>query len=242
MNKDEKRKESNRQYRIKHNKELLEKNRMYRLKNKEKERLRHKKYKSVNKLKIKESNKKYRKEHHQERLHYNKKWKINNKEKIATKDKERSKKYYLKNKNRIKAQTKEYRKYHKRERQNNNKNRLKIDPLFKLNYMISRSVSKSLKNIDRKKQVGWKILLGYDNIELKQHLEKQFTPEMNWKNYGIYWHIDHIVPLSWFKTEEQLIKKGWRLKNLQPLEAKINIEKGNNFVGNSRSSKNIIYL
>ena len=29
-----------------------------------------------------------------------------------------------------------------------------------------------------------------------KYLESQFTPEMNWDNYGTYWEIDHIHPLS----------------------------------------------
>lgn len=39
-------------------------------------------------------------------------------------------------------------------------------------------------------------LLGCDIDTWKLHLEKQFTPEMNWDNYGEYWEIDHIYPLS----------------------------------------------
>lgn len=238
----EKRKESEKRYRTKHKKELLKKNKIYRLKNKEKEKIRHKKYKIINNDKIKIYNKKYREINKEKRLKYNKWWKNKNKEKVKLKDNERARKYYLNNRNKIKKRTKEYRNNHRKERQRNNKKRLKIDPLFKLNYIISRSVSKSLKNINCKKLDRWNNLLGYNNIDLKDHLEKQFTTEMNWQNYGTYWHIDHIIPLSWFKTEEQLIKNGWKLKNLQPLEAKLNLEKRDSFIGHVKTGIDIIYL
>jgi hypothetical protein len=56
-------------------------------------------------------------------------------------------------------------------------------------------------------------ILGCTNLELKSHLEKQFQPWMNWNNRGLYnsqinygWDIDHIIPLSSAKTEEDVIK------------------------------------
>ena len=30
----------------------------------------------------------------------------------------------------------------------------------------------------------------------KRYLEKQFKPDMTWENYGTYWEVDHIIPLS----------------------------------------------
>ena len=57
---------------------------------------------------------------------------------------------------------------------------------------------------------------------------------MNWSNHGTYWHIDHIKPKSWFKyesTDDEAFIKCWSLDNLQPLEAQINITKGNRYEG-----------
>jgi len=42
--------------------------------------------------------------------------------------------------------------------------------------------------------------------------------------------------------EEQIIKRGWKLSNLQPLESKLNIAKGNRFCGNPKTMKKVIYL
>jgi hypothetical protein len=54
--------------------------------------------------------------------------------------------------------------------------------------------------------------------EFKLHLEKQFNQNMNWKNYGIYWEVDHIDPIENFNfTNESEIYECWNYKNLQPL-------------------------
>ena len=42
------------------------------------------------------------------------------------------------------------------------------------------------------------VMLGYTPEQLKKHLEKQFTKGMTWDNYG-KWHIDHIIPVSFFE-------------------------------------------
>ena len=53
---------------------------------------------------------------------------------------------------------------------------------------------------------------------------------MSWDNYGLYgWHIDHKVPLSLAKTEEELLKL-CHFSNLQPLWAKDNLKKGDSIV------------
>jgi hypothetical protein len=64
--------------------------------------------------------------------------------------------------------------------------------------------------------------------EFKLYLESKFTPEMSWDNYGTYWSIDHIYPLSKFNLEckeEQL--KAVHYTNLQPLPVIENIKKSN---------------
>jgi hypothetical protein len=76
-------------------------------------------------------------------------------------------------------------------------------------------------------------LLGYSVEELKKHLESQFEPGMAWENYGD-WHIDHVIPDSWFSytsTQDKGFKDSWALKNLQPMWAQQNINKGNRFAG-----------
>ena len=74
----------------------------------------------------------------------------------------------------------------------------------------------------------WHELTGYTVPELRDHIEKQFTPSMTWDNYGTSWHIDHIVPLSSFNfetAEDAGFRRAWSLSNLRPLPAKDNLKK-----------------
>ena len=76
-------------------------------------------------------------------------------------------------------------------------------------------------------------LLGYTSDDLIAHLEKQFKNNMSWENYG-EWHVDHIIPDSWFNyssTKDEEFKKSWSLNNLQPLWAKDNLSKNNRYSG-----------
>lgn len=53
--------------------------------------------------------------------------------------------------------------------------------------------------------------------------------KLNWNNYGIYWHMDHIIPQSYLpyvSMTEENFKRCWALNNLQPLEAKLNMMDG----------------
>lgn len=61
--------------------------------------------------------------------------------------------------------------------------------------------------------------LGCSWEEFFLYLEKQFTETMNWDNYGTYWEIDHIFPLS---------KGGsFHYSNTQPMTVTENRSKGN---------------
>ena len=50
---------------------------------------------------------------------------------------------------------------------------------------------------------------------------------MSWSNFGEC-HIDHKIPISWGKTEDDIIKLN-HYKNLQPLWAEENLSKGNRY-------------
>jgi hypothetical protein len=108
------------------------------------------------------------------------------------------------------------------------KNRRKIDPKFRLDRNMGSMIWRGLKK--KKNNKRWIEIVNYTIEALKKHLEKQFTPEMNWDNYGNYWEIDHIIPRSIFnyiKSEDIDFKKCWDLDNLQPLKASENRKKYN---------------
>ena len=79
--------------------------------------------------------------------------------------------------------------------------------------------------------------------ELKEHLEAQFEPWMNWSNWGRYhknkwndndpatwtWQLDHIIPqykLPYISMGDDNFKKCWALSNLRPHSAKQNLLDG----------------
>lgn len=63
-------------------------------------------------------------------------------------------------------------------------------------------------------------------MELRYHLESLFTSEMNWSNYGSYWQIDHIIPISLFLRETPIGVVN-SLNNLRPLHKDENNKKSN---------------
>lgn len=168
--------------------------------------------------------------------------------------KEYNKKYYLKNhksshyKKRIKESSEKYFKYNKdkikiKRRIWYDKNRKTInakrslylskrrkdDILFRLKSSLTASVSQCLKHKGIKKETKTLVMLGLSLKEFKIHLENLFTSEMNWNNYGSYWHIDHIIPISSGNTTIEIYKLCY-YTNLRPLEKLENILKSNKII------------
>jgi hypothetical protein len=141
----------------------------------------------------------------------------------------------LKNNDRLRAyrKTEKYKLYkiQYREQRRLQQREKRKDPIFRLANNMSRCMYESLISQGlSKRNRHWETLVGYTLVDLKTHLEKQFTPEMNWNNYGKYWHIDHIIPRSFFKydsLESDEFKKCWSLTNLRPLYWIDNLSKGN---------------
>ena len=100
------------------------------------------------------------------------------------------------------------------------------DPKKHLNMVMRVSVRQCLKG--EKKNRSTFDLVGYSVNQLKRHIEKQFSEGMTWENWGIVWHIDHIIPLSAFnftKPEDPDFRRAWALSNIRPLWAKDNLSK-----------------
>jgi len=84
-------------------------------------------------------------------------------------------------------------------------------------------LNNTLKRLGTKKEKSTIELLGFSAFELKEHIEKQFTDGMSWENYG-RWHIDHIIPVSYFNKNEKVCVVN-SLSNLQPLWELDNLRK-----------------
>jgi hypothetical protein len=83
-------------------------------------------------------------------------------------------------------------------------------------YLITHNITKKNKTFN---------IVGCSPQSLKEHLEKRFVDGMSWDNRS-EWHIDHIIPLSSAKTEEELYGL-CHYTNLQPLWAEDNLKKSN---------------
>jgi DNA-binding TFAR19-related protein (PDSD5 family) len=205
---------------------LKEKNREYRIKNPEKIKNNAKLWAEKNKDYVREKQKQYQREHKEQfsgyqKKHYNKnKQKINQKNKVyadAHKEETRERGHRWRINNPEKA----------REVQRRHGQKVRSTAMGRISENISSEISRSMKR-GPKGRGHWEELVGYTKAQLKRHLESLFTPEMSWENYGSYWHIDHIIPISVFNfsTPEDIdFKKAWSLSNLQPLNAIDNMKK-----------------
>lgn len=147
----------------------------------------------------------------------------------------KSKENYSKNRDKKLEYQIEYQKNNKEKRNIYLIERRKNDPLFKLITNIRNLINNSFLIMNYSKKSRTQEILGCSFIELKSHLESKFEYWMNWENRGLYngelnygWDIDHIIPLSSAKNEEDLIKLN-HFNNLNPLCSKVNrdIKKNN---------------
>jgi len=178
-------------------------------------------YKVNNKDKIKEQIKKY----NLKRNGQKKEWANQNKSKI----KDSRKKWLLKNSENRLEYLKEYNKeYYKKNKETRleyskikQKEYRKTNPLYKLKSNLRRRINRYLTS----KSKSTEQILGINYNDFIIYFEKKFTDGMSWENQG-RWHIDHIIPLSYAKTQEELIKL-CHYTNLQPLWSKDNLKKSN---------------
>lgn len=103
---------------------------------------------------------------------------------------------------------------------------------------LRNSISSRMSSLLSKRQIikiELESKLPWTITELIIHLESKFKPGMTWDNYGKNgWHVDHIIPDSWFNynsTNDEGFKNSWALSNLQPLWASENLSKSNKWVG-----------
>jgi len=182
-------------------------------KNKEKIKAMAKVYYVKNKEKHNELSSIYREEN-KEKI---KKLKQNNYQKNKEKINKKSKEYYTKNKGEILKKNKIYR-----------KNRCIKDSTYNIRLKVRNIINKSFYRNGYIKKSRTHEILGCTFEEFTLHLESQFKDWMNWGNRGLYngtpnygWDIDHIIPLSSAKTEDDVIKLN-HYTNLRPLCSYVN--------------------
>lgn len=205
--------------------------------------------------------KKYRDEHADERrekyrewylkkgVEYHKQWRLNNPDKVkASSDKyrkkldtprrETSRVWREKNKEKIREYNMDHREIFRRaaikwRASNIEKAKLNVSKWRRLHPedgAMRRIVQHMLSISECKKESKSYKYIGCSPGFLRNHIESLFKPGMTWSNYG-EWHIDHIVPLSWWDTknypEHLYVASHWT--NLQPLWAIDNRSKNNRY-------------
>jgi 5-methylcytosine-specific restriction endonuclease McrA len=101
----------------------------------------------------------------------------------------------------------------------NRRKRWSEDPEFKLILGLRSRINECIKKYNFNKKDKSINELGCSIKEYIIYLESKFTSNMSWGNYGTYWEIDHIIPLS---------KNGsFHYTNTQPLTITENRKKGN---------------
>lgn len=182
----------------------------------------YKEYAEKNKDRIKEYLKNYSKEYRKENKD---KLRINsNLYNKSEKRKQYIKEYNEKNKEKLREKRNKYR-----------NERRKNDILFIIEERVRNTIRKQFMKIGYKKSKRTSVILDCSFECFKKYIEGQFEPWMNWDNYGKYngelnygWDLDHIIPISSAKNEEQIYKLN-HYTNFQPLCSKINrdIKKAN---------------
>jgi hypothetical protein len=97
-----------------------------------------------------------------------------------------------------------------------------------INYRLKKSLAARLRTVLVKDNSTMNYI-GCNIQYLREWFEYNFTPEMNWTNYGSYWSIDHIIPVKKFdltKDDDKL--KCWNWSNLTPVTVAYNSSKKNN--------------
>lgn len=142
----------------------------------------------------------------------------------SAQNKEKRLEYNKNNKGKIR----EYNNKTKKHRLNYYNNRYKNDNLYKLKSIIRSRINESLKKKGYDKNNKTIVILGCTYQEFKLYLESKFESWMTWENQGLYngelnygWDIDHIIPISSAKNEEEILKLNY-FSNLQPLCSKVN--------------------
>jgi hypothetical protein len=157
-------------------------------------------------------------------------------EKLTDIEKGKWKYYCIKEYKSIKSKTPEYR----QKRKERIKKQKEKDPFFRIKLSLRTRIHDLLRNKTQKTNE----LIGCCGNDLKIWLTTQFSSDMTWENFGKKWHIDHVIPISFFNImnnpEEKFICFHWT--NLRPLCKYENLSKGSKIIlSDINKHLNILY-
>jgi DNA polymerase II small subunit/DNA polymerase delta subunit B len=220
-------KQYNKQHYLNNQDKLKSKHKQHYVDNQSSYKQRSKQWNQDNLTKVKQYNKQYNIDNQEKLKQQHKQYYINHKEEKIQYDKQYKAKYRKEISQYNSQYCKQYYKNHKKERAQYQVNKRKTDIKYKVAYYLRRRLWCARKT---NQKTGSAVRdLGCTIEFLKQYIESKFQEGMNWDNYGKFgWHIDHIIPLSFFDlTDRKQFLKACHYTNLQPLWAKDNLSKGN---------------
>jgi len=103
------------------------------------------------------------------------------------------------------------------------------DPRYLVRNRINSRLHALVNAIGSTKAAEFNEIVGCSGAFLANWLAQSFTAGMSWENHG-EWHIDHIRPCASFDlTDPEQQKQCFHYTNLQPLWAKDNLAKSDNW-------------
>lgn len=138
--------------------------------------------------------------------------------------------YYARNIDRCRAYAKKYREKNRDKAARRFRERRQNDVAFRILDNLRGRLNDAVRRHKTVKAFHTRDLFGCSIIELRAHLESQFTDDMSWDNYGgrrlDSWEIDHIRPCNEFDlTDPDQQKQCFHYSNLQPLWKRDNLAK-----------------
>jgi hypothetical protein len=185
------------------------------------------KYNKINALRISKRTKIYRETNKQKIKEKQKLYYLKHRTYIL----EKQKTYSSKNKETIHRYQKIHYHQNKRKKFDYYNNRIKSDNDFK----VLMNTKRYIRNIVKNNKIGSNNDLICCTIQqYRNNLETQFKVGMNWENYGKVWHVDHIIPVSFFDVSDLTEQKlAFHWGNTQPLFTKENLEKSDKIPENT---------
>jgi hypothetical protein len=140
--------------------------------------------------------------------------------------KKQNKRYHYENGGKEKAVV--YRKENRESINNSINNNKKKNPCAKIISNMRTRIYQFIKgdnNIDG--TVSKSKIIDMTRDDYKKWLERDFTDDMNWDNYGIKWVVDHVIPCKEFDlTDTKQLKACFSWMNCRACYVKENLEKG----------------
>jgi len=122
-----------------------------------------------------------------------------------------------------------------------------VKPEIKLRIQVANKVWRALKETKTTKVGSTMDYMPYSIPQLKAHIESFFnnTNGFTWKNHGVKWELDHVIPKTWFhytSLDSKEFRDCWALSNLMPAPIRFNGEKGDRRVGTVDDDGQLVFI